>query len=329
MKGKYIVFLGNFDVDYTSETHYMKTLRKMGHVVMPLQEGKTNSAQIVQRAIKADMFFWVHTHGWKTEDIAEVIDILKEKNIPTVGYHLDLWLGIQREKDLANDPYWNIEHFFTVDKLMADLMNSREDLPKAYYLPAGVYSEECYMAEFEPKYAHDVIFVGSSVYHPEWKYRSELIAWLQKRYGQRFAHYGRGGKGIIRGAELNKLYASSKIVIGDTLCKDFKYPYYLSDRIFETTGRGGFIIHPYIDGIKRLYNIQDEPDAGGVYNTSKSEIITYKYGDFEYLAYLIDYFIANEDERLAIRDRGHERTKKDHTYTNRMQFILNTVFNES
>ena len=112
-----IVFLGNFDVSYTSENHYMKTLRKLGHTVMPLQEGKTNSAQIIQRAIKADMFFWVHTHGWHTEGMAEVIQILKENKVPTVGYHLDLWVGLDRFKDLETDPYWTIDYFFTVDKL--------------------------------------------------------------------------------------------------------------------------------------------------------------------------------------------------------------------
>lgn len=309
----------------------MKTLRKMGHVVMPLQEGKTNSAQIIQRAIKADMFFWVHTHGWHTEGMAEVIDILKENKVPTVGYHLDLWVGLERFKDLETDPYWTIDYFFTVDKLFADYLNKSDKLPQAYYLPAGVFEEETYIAEFNPDYAHDVVFVGSSMYHKEWGYRAELIAWLKETYGKKFAHYGRGGKGIIREKSLNELYTSSKIVIGDTLCKDFKYPYYLSDRIFETTGRNGFLIHPYITGLEELFSTQNftnDKNTIGIKtkpNTDDAEVITYPFGDFSYLKYLIDYYLENEEEREAIRARGRDRTIKEHTYTSRLNYILETI----
>ncbi len=327
-----ITFLGNFKADFSSESHYLKTLRKLGHEVYPLQEGVDKVEVILEKAVKySDMFFWVHTHNWATEGMAEALEIMKEKGIPTVGYHLDLWLGIEREKDLETDPYWNIEHFFTVDKVMADMMNGRKDLPKAYYLPAGVYEDECYMAEFNPQYAHDVVFVGSRRYHPEWQYRPTLVNWLSQVYGKRFAHYGGDGRGVIRGDKLNQLYRSSKIVIGDTLCKDFSYPYYLSDRIFETTGRGGFIIHPWIEGIKKLYRTQEPiatPDSGyhgTIMNTFEAEIISYPFGNFAYLKYLIDYYIENNEEREAIRLKGHQRTKKDHTYTNRLKYILEKI----
>lgn len=338
-----ITFLGNFEITFTSENHYLKTLLKMGHQVVPLQESKATWEEILHEAEKSDMFLWVHTHGWKTEGIEGVLERLKEKGIPTVGYHLDLWLGIEREKDLQIDPYWKIEYFFSVDKLMVDMLNKDDKLPKAYFLPAGVWEDESYIADFDPEFAHDVVFVGSSVYHKEWGYRSELIEWLKYTYGDRFVHYGRGGLGTIRERDLNKLYSSSKVVIGDTLCKGFKYPYYLSDRVFETTGRNGFIIHPYIKGIEDLYKIPT-PDnkkegvlieqslMGNVYthkyfDTSEAEIITYPFGDFHYLQYLIDYYLKNDEEREVIRKRGHERTLRDHTYTSRMQFILNTIQN--
>lgn len=327
---KKIVFLGNFDVSYTTESHHLKTYRKLGYEVLPLQEGKTNAQQILERATKADYFCWTHTHGIVTEGMAEVLSILKDKGIPTYGYHLDLWLGIDRQRDLEVDPYWNIEYFFTVDRLMAELMNNRDDLPQAYYLPAGVFEDETYIAEYNPELAHDIVFVGSSMYHKEWGYRAELIAWLKETYKNKFAHYGRGGKGIIREKSLNELYTSSKIVIGDTLCKGFEYPYYLSDRVFETTGRNGFIIHPYIVGIEDLFGTQDiaigkDGENLGYLETNSAEIITYPFGNFKYLKYLIDYYLVNDEEREAIRARGHERAVKDHTYTSRLNYILETI----
>ena len=318
-----IAFLGNFRVPYTSENHYMKTLRDLGHEVYPLQEGTDKINQIMARATKMDMLFWVHTHGWDTVGIDIGIKKLKELGIPTVGYHLDLWLGLERQKDLATDPYWDIEHFFTVDKLMEEYLNQNENLPQGHYLPAGVFKDECYIAP-TTGFKHDVVFVGSGIYHHEWTYRHKLIEWLEETYGDRFAHYGSGGiKASVRGAELNQLYADSKIVIGDTLCKGFEYPYYLSDRIFETTGRGGFIIHPYVKHMEDLFNL------GGIdneyFNMDEMEVATYDFDNFDYLKYAIDYFLENDEEREVIRRRGHAKTLVNHTYHNRLNYLLETI----
>lgn len=325
-----ITFLGNFDVPYTSESHYLRTLQALGHEVIPLREAKTSASDILKEAVKSDLFFWVHTHGWHTQGIAEVLEILKEKGIPTVGYHLDLWLGIAREKDLETDPYWGIQYFFSVDPLMVDLLNNTPGMPKAFFLRAGVFEDECYISKKErPEFKYDVIFVGSRGYHPEWPYRKDLIEWLERTYGTRFAQYGGGGRGTIRGNDLNDLYKNAKVVVCDTLCKGFVYPQYLSDRVFETTGRGGFAIHPYIKGIEEAFKLPTPLTLSGeYYNTKEAELITYPFGNFEYLKYLIDYFVKNESEREAIRLRGHQRTKRDHTYTQRLSYLLETIENE-
>jgi hypothetical protein len=177
-------------------------------------------------------------------------------------------------------------------------------------------------------FKYDVIFVGSKSYHHEWQYRTKLINWLEDTYGEHFALFGRDGKGEIRGDNLNRLYCSSKIVIGDTLSKNFKYPYYFSDRVFETTGRGGVIIHPYIKGLEECFKLPILKQDGSL-DTSKAEIITYPYGNFDYLKYLIDYYLKNEIEREEIRLRGFIRTQKDHTYTNRLRYILEIIKHET
>lgn len=163
-------------------------------------------------------------------------------------------------------------------------------------------------------YLHDVIFVGSKGYHPEYSYRPKLINWLEETYGDKFARYAGDSEkyGLARGERLNKLYASSKIAIGDSLCIGFKYPYYWSDRVYETLGRGGFMIHPYIKGM------EEDFEAG-------KHLIFYEFGNFKNLKELIDYYLTHDEEREKIRLAGHEYVKENHTYRNRWQTILETL----
>lgn len=310
-----ITFVGNFGVDYSSETHHAKTLESLGHEVIRQQEGEVSARVIADNARNSDLLVWVHTHGWTTPNPTniDILSTMKALNIPTMTYHLDLWLGIEREADLSSDPFYkDIGYFFTVDKLMADWFNENTEV-KGRFMPAGVFDQEVYMAKPEPKY--NVIFVGSRGYHKEWQYRPQLIDWLRDTYKERFTLVG--GDGDIpttRGHALNQLYADTKVVIGDTLCKNFDYPYYLSDRIFETTGRGGFLIHPIIKGLDRYF--------------TKNEVVQYHFGEFDELKYLIDYYLENDLERETIRHAGFLRTKFNHTYKHRWQEILKEVFND-
>jgi len=309
--GMKITFLGNFSVSYSSENHHVKTLKSLGHEVVCLQEGKVDGNEIVRQALASDLFVVVHTHGWVTPilPLSDVLRLLKGK-VTTLTYHLDLWFGIERQKDLDTDDFYKlIDHFFCTDKLMADWFNDNTKV-KGHFLPAGVYHEEVYLNDL-PK-INDIIFVGSKGYHNEWKWRPQLIDWLSQTYGNKFKHYGNDGLGVVRGDDLNKLYASTKIAVGDTLCLNFNYPYYLSDRVFETTGRGGFLLMPYIKGIEDLFKVG-------------KEIITFKFGDFKDLKKKIDYYLINDEEREKIRLAGFERTKKDHTYQNRWIKILETI----
>ena len=310
---KTIAFLGNFKVDYSSESHHTKTLEKLGYKVVKLQEGISKSEDIYKVAQETDLFIWVHTHGWKTPGrmpMDQVLIKLKDLGVPTMTYHLDLWFGLKRQNDLSNDNFYRtIGHFFTVDKLMADWFNENTEV-KGHFILAGVYEDECYLHEvYNREYDKDIIFVGSKGYHPEYPYRPILIDFLKKTYGDRFTHVGGDGDtGTIRGDELNKIYAKSKIAIGDSLNLNFNYPYYSSDRLFESTGRGGFTIFPKIEGLEETF--------------SDDEIVWYEHGNLKDLKNKIDYYLEHEDEREAIRIAGHNRTKRDHTYKQRWEQIL-------
>lgn len=310
-----IAFLGNFAVDYTSESHHAATLEILGHEVTRLQEGAAQAVDIAKASHRCDLFVWVHTHGWTTPGIDKVLDMLRESGIPTMTYHLDLWMGLRRQRDMRSSPYWDLDHFFTVDRLMADWLNENTPV-RGHYLPAAVFGPEAYISEVDNPhpYANDVIFVGQKNYHPEWPYRPQLINWLETNYGPRFTRIAHDTPaGTTRGHDLNWLYASSKVVVGDSLCLGFDYPDYWSDRVYETVGRGGFLIHPYVNGMERHF-------------TDCSHLWFYQYGDFEELGSYIDQHLADPDGRNEVRQLGQAHVLANHTYTQRWAEILATVF---
>lgn len=311
----HIVFLGNFEVSYSSENHHAKSLESLGHTVCKLQERTIKDSFVLQQAMNSDLFIWVHTHNWATPGrlgMAHVLEELKKANIPTMTYHLDLWFGLERQKDLEEDDFYKtIGHFFATDKLMTDWFNENTNV-KGHFLPAGVYDKECYIHEDYNKdeFDYDVIFVGSKRYHHEHKYRAELIDFLRRIYGKRFLHVGGDGDtGTVRGNDLNRIYAKSKIAVGDSLNINFNYPYYTSDRLFESTGRGGFTIYPRIKGLEEYF-------------VDGKEIVFYEHGNLEDLKSKIDKYLDDNSTRELIRLNGHERTKQEHTYIHRWATII-------
>lgn len=302
-----IAFLGNFSTPHSSESHHAKTLENMGFSVTRLQENHTSPGQIAAQAAGADLFVWIHTHGWSTAGMDTVLATLRRARIPSITYHLDLWMGLRRQSDIASSPYWNIDHFWTVDQRMADWLNKHTPV-QGHFIPAGVFADECYISDQRSPHANDVIFVGSRRYHPEWPWRPQLIDWLAATYGPRFTHVGMDGVASVRGEALNALYSSSKVAVGDSLCAGFDYPFYTSDRLFEAPGRGAFQVFPDIVGVRDWF----PPDT----------LKLFKFNDFSGLKRLIDHYLVFDEEREALRLAGHEHVKAHHTYTHRWRTIL-------
>lgn len=301
-----ITMIGNFQVSYCTEQDWAWTYEHLGHQVVRCQENQTTTEEIWEHAQNSDLVHYVHTHGWETPGTYTISDLLskcRKNGVVTVGVHLDYWRGLEREKDVGVHPWWRTDFTFTADGGSNEWY--RDQGINHYYLKAGVVERDCHLGEYREEYACDVAFVGSYHYHPEWSYRPRLIDWLQETYGDRFRRYaGDTQWGTIRGNDLNDLYASVKVVVGDTLCIGFNHPNYFSDRLFETTGRGGFMIFPQIKGIRDCF--------------SETELMTYKFENFGSLRFQIDDMLSNDMLREQHRLRGHERTKRDHTYTNRV-----------
>jgi len=245
------------------------------------------------------------------DDRLRARDQIQAMGIPTAFYHLDLWWSLARQDHLLTDPEPWVEYdfLFTADGGHQDEWASIG--ANHTWSPPGVYHAEAYDGIPSPAYTCEVAFVGAhrSYAHTEhWPVRQAMLRALRRRYGRRFRMFPERGP-ALRGAALNDLYASVKVVVGDS-CLAGKIPRYWSDRTPETTGRGGFLIHPSVVG----------------YAEAHPHVPTFPAGDHAAMLSLIDHFLAHPAERVAARLLASAHTRTHHTYRTRLAWVLDTIF---
>lgn len=304
-----IGFIGNFIPPFSTENERKYSFEQLGHEVVPYQENQVTSAQLLEDMPNIDMVVYSHTHdpSYVVKNLKETFAIYKANGIPTVSAHLDRWLWLKRVEDVGKEATWFTEYIFMADASpeAAEKYNSLG--LNWHYLKPAVVAKDCYIAEPDhDKFPHEIVFTGSKGYHPEYPYRPQLVDFLKETYGDRFGHYGNDGIRVVRQEELNTLYSSAKIVIGDS-CFGGR-PNYVSDRYYEVRGRGGFLIHPKVDGVDR---------AG---------VAHYEHGNLIDLKAVIDFYLSNHAKREQLRLEGHNWVAENETYTHRAQEILDVVF---
>ncbi len=309
-KPKKIGFIGNFVPPFSTENDRKWSFEKLGHTVIPFQESRTNFDQLKQAVDNkdVDVIFYSHTHGWEIPGLVRFFGYCDGMGIPTVSVHLDRWAWLERAKDVGIEATWFTEYLFMAD-FSPEAQELYKQIPNAkiYYLKPAVVERDCYQAAPDPViFPHEIVFVGSKGYHPEYAFRKELVEELQKHYGDRFGHYGNDGLGVIRGGSLNILMATAKVVVGDS-CFGGR-PNYVSDRYYETRGRGGFLLHPKVDGVDHV--------GVGIYRA----------GDLNNLKMNIEFFLNNEDILEEHRQDGFEHVKAHETYTQRAEEMLKIIF---
>lgn len=280
-----IAYVGNFRPYWSTENHIAKSLENIGKEVIRIQEDELRNNKIPE----CDLVLYTKTWG---------ID-LTGVPYPVAMWHLDIYKGLAREKEIR---YWpNYDYVFTPD--------ARNLGENHHYMKAGVLKDECVDGTAREEFKTDIVFLGSySIYHREWPHRKALIDFLQKTYGERFRLYPKDVSHPIWGQTKNDLFASAKIVVGDSLYT----PHYWSDRIYETMGRGGFLIHPKIEGLEEEFEY-------GV------DFVPYQYWDFEGLKTKIDYYLSHNNEREEIRKHGQQTVRDHYTYDERAKQVLKII----
>lgn len=300
-----IAQLGNFGPPASTENHLRETLTDLGHTVVALQENQVALPEILSACRGADLFLWTRTMGFLKCNGYEMLARIK---IPTVVFHLDLYIGLDREPTLDYDPFWKAKYVFTADGDPQHAEVFRAKGINHYWLKPGVLKRECYTALPRPELECDVAFVGSYSYHAE-HYRTKLIDFLKSTYGSRFRLFGANGDSW-RGHDLNQLYASAKVVVGDSCNLNGKITHYSSDRLQESLGRGACTAFPAIPGMTDEF-------------TDGVHLRLYKFGDFDGLRQTVDLMLAEPEEvRRQMRKSACELVRQTGTYHNRMEEML-------
>jgi Glycosyl transferases group 1 len=294
-----ISMLGNFGPPHSTENDLLWTLRDMGHTVIPFQENQDTAEEIVSGSSGANLFLWIHTHGWDRIDFEKMIFGLWGKGVLTASFHLDRYWGLnkldRREDRIGSHWFWKTEHVFTADGGNQSLFEARG--VRHRWLPPGVVKRDCYPGTPREELKVDVGFVGAEGYHPEYPFRGELIGFLRSVYGEKFRVFNG-----YRGAALNAVYASVRVVVGDS-CFGGSDRYW-SDRIPETIGRGGFLLHPATRGL------------------TIPGLVTFEPENLAELQDRIDYFLEWPEERDYLRRAAHVWVRENETYHQRMARLL-------
>ena len=81
---------------------------------------------------------------------------------------------------------------------------------------------------------------------------------------------------------------------------------YWSDRVYETWGRGGFLIHPRVDALGR--ELEGVP--------------CWEWGDWAALRFEVDRWLGDPLGRDMLRRLLQERVRTQHTYAHRARELL-------
>lgn len=321
-----VLYIGSFHVPFTTESHVARAFRENGCSVEEAPQDRTfrngpDEFLALARGLRAELVLYTRCHNSTALDKrwTETWKRLQDDGVTTAALHLDRFWNLARERLIHDgDPLFSMQHFFSTDG--GNHQRFVDAGINHHYMPPAVdrHEIETMPGRFRPEWNYDLVFTGSGghVYHPEYPGRKAILDHLTRAYGPRFKRFGhQGDHPVVRMQDLNDLYASAKIIVGDScFANEFgsaRSVAFYSDRVPETIGRGGFLLHPYVPGIREHY--------------TPSELACYAPGDWEDLDSQIGAYLANPGEREGFVERGRARVLREHTYTHRARTILQTV----
>ena len=328
-----IAYAGNFDPPHSTENEVRKALEHLGHDVWLCQEGQPDRwRELTDRVADFDVVLWTRTADLAKRiphrDQIQLLLAARRADVPTCAFHLDRWWGLRehgREDSVWTEPFFRCEHFFSTD--------GAHDLEWAtagvnhHWMPPAVSEFECERGTPRDEWRSDIGFLGSwRHYHGEHTHRRELVEWLRATYGDRVRFFPEPGQPGIRGDDLRDLIASVKVWVGDSClaprADGGPMHSYVSDRVPEVIGRGGFLLHPLVPGSVEQCT---SGKFDGTYWRPKVHLDAWPMGDFAALAERIDHYLASDQIRRNVAYNGMEFTKAFHTYTVRMREVLEAV----
>lgn len=311
-----MAYIGNFVPEHSTENHVRQAWINQRHTVIRIQEGDPYDYEtLMSRMVAVDIILWTRTGDlaakWGHAKQLAMLKQAKSLEIPTVAFHLDRWWGLDREHLVTEEPFFQCEYVITADGGHPDEFKAAG--VNHFWMPPAVSLGETAPGEYDKRFETDIAFVGSWMpgYHKEWKHRPQLVDWLSKTYPHQVKFWPRPNEHAIRGNDLRNLYATVKVVVGDS-CLVGNIHNYWSDRVPETLGRGGYLIHPYVDGIEDHFTVG-------------TDLMTWPVGHWDILKDRIDEALGSPEQRKFVSESGRATVIEKHTYDVRVNQILELI----
>lgn len=320
-----LAYIGNFGPSWSTENHVRVAFERRGHDVFPAQENDPWAFPKLAGVLEAaaddalpDFVLWTRT-GWNPPvdhgDQLALIEIAEGRGVPVVGLHLDRWWGLDREGQIGEEPFFRSSIVVTADG-GHDAEWAAAGVKHVWLPPAVLGAEAELVGRKSARLGRKVVWVGSwEHYHHEWP-RVAFVAWLADRYGARLEVWPKRGGGQIRGRRLNDLYCSAPVVVGDSClapnADGRPMTRYWSDRVPETIGRGGYLVHPWVAGLDEHYTLGEH-------------LRTFDPGDWEQCGALVDEALEDDGPGRAIAAAGRAHVLEHHTYERRAEQIVGLV----
>ncbi len=286
--------------DNDDEGAIAHALTALGHDVVCVHEMRRHRT-VELSTVNADLCLFL-----KTPVVSEVAETAKR--MPCVFWFFDLVT--------SNDPtlmarsrtrvQWMIDILpyvlvgFCTD---GDWVENTGHRGKLVWLMQGMDERVAGFGVRKPEPYPPILFAGM-VNHGQ--SRAQHIAELQARYGDKFGILGGGGpRGRIHGRALADVFASTKIVIAPDGPQSDRY---WSNRIYNTLGLGGFLLHPYTKGL---------------YDQYEHYLVMYETRD--HLHWLIQQYLKEDEQREKMRLFGFNHTMAANTYRHRCEELIRVV----
>lgn len=319
-----LAYIGNHEPAFSTESFVARGFEENGWTVERIQQSDADAS--MDRIGTAELVLYTRSHNQSAlgPHWTSLWRGLEAHGAVTASLHLDRFWDLEREHLITGpdtDPLFTTQWVWTADG--GEHPWEKYGINHRWLIPAADRLELTTMpGRDRPRMRHDVAFTGScDTYHAAYPQRRELIEFLRARYGPRFAHYGHGGgQQVVRQQQLNDLYASAKVIVGDSCFANGRpdgvtNDHYWSDRIPEVMGRGGVLIHAHVPGL--------------IATMGTTGYIVHDPGNWNDLGDLIDEFVADVEHAAWVRERARDAVLAKHTWTHRVRELLVEMgFNE-
>lgn len=314
-----IAFIGGFDRLYDEEGK-ARSFEKLGCEVLRIDLRTFTEASLQKIKDWSPDLIMSPKYEITPEHLqAELFAYAKRNGVKTAAWHPDLYhfpgivAGRNRFATITNKMgLWACDYVFTPDGASdSDVLYERcginhHLIRQAPYDETVGLNDSVDVSDLTDKKEIPILFVGS-MYDSTDQFRRYLLGFVNEVYGDKFLWLGTS-EHQVREERLSSVIARSKIVLGDSVY----FPGYWSNRIYESIGRGGFVIHPFVPGIEKEFE-------------DGKECVFYNRWNFDDLKSKIDYYLENDKERSMISKKGMERIQKEHTLLHRCKEILEII----